>query len=82
MLAGVTAAPQSGNDAIGLRQTAVRVVALLLADSVSWAQAADPPAAGRVVAITDGDTLTVLDDADAQHKVRLGQSTRGADRSL
>lgn len=59
------------NDAIGLRQTAVRVVALLLAGSVSWAQAADPPAAGRVVAIADGDTLTVLDDANAQHKIRI-----------
>jgi len=26
---------------------------------------------GKVVAITDGDTLTVLDDAKVQHKIRL-----------
>jgi micrococcal nuclease len=27
--------------------------------------------AGRVIAIADGDTLTVLDDANSQHKIRL-----------
>lgn len=26
---------------------------------------------GRVVYVSDGDTLTVLDDQDQQHKVRL-----------
>ena len=26
---------------------------------------------GRVVSIADGDTITVLDSADEQHKIRL-----------
>jgi endonuclease YncB( thermonuclease family) len=26
---------------------------------------------GKVVAISDGDTLTILDDSKAQHKIRL-----------
>lgn len=26
---------------------------------------------GRVVGVTDGDTITVLDDSNVQHKVRL-----------
>jgi endonuclease YncB( thermonuclease family) len=26
---------------------------------------------GKVVALADGDTLTVLDDANVQHKIRL-----------
>src|SRR5262245_43396311 len=29
------------------------------------------PISGRVVAIADGDTLTVLDDEKTQHKIRL-----------
>jgi hypothetical protein len=31
---------------------------------------------GRVVAITDGDTLTVLDDAKVQHKIRLADQAK------
>ena len=28
--------------------------------------------AGRIVGVSDGDTLTLLDDAKSQHKIRLG----------
>lgn len=35
------------------------------------AQAAEWTVTGRVVAIADGDTLTMLDDAKRQHKIRL-----------
>lgn len=41
-------------------------IALLLLASPAWAQLL-----GKVVAISDGDTLTVLDDAKVQHKIRL-----------
>jgi endonuclease YncB( thermonuclease family) len=44
---------------------------LLLALTISSAQAAEWTVTGRVVAIADGDTLTVLDDAKRQHKIRL-----------
>lgn len=45
------------------------VVAILLA-AASAASAGDV-LHGRVVAITDGDTLTVLDKTKTQHKIRL-----------
>ncbi len=47
-------------------------VVLLLADSSSTL-AAKPhyELTGRVVAIADGDTLTILDDSKTQHKIRL-----------
>ena len=37
------------------------------------AQAAEWAVTGRVVAITNADTLTVLDDAKRQHKVRIAE---------
>lgn len=51
----------------------VRALSLttLLALSLSTAQAAEWTVTGRVVKIADGDTLTVLDDAKRQHKIRL-----------
>ena len=42
-------------------------IALLLLAAPAWAQVL----VGQVVAIADGDTLTVLDDAKVQHKIRL-----------
>lgn len=45
------------------------LVAVMLATLVSAACAA--PLAGRVVAIADGDTLTLLDATNTQHKIRL-----------
>lgn len=38
---------------------------------VSVAHARDLPLEGRVTAVHDGDTVTVLDDVRAQHRVRL-----------
>jgi endonuclease YncB( thermonuclease family) len=47
-------------------------VALLLAAATSaLAAKPGPPVDGRVVKITDGDTLTVLDGSNVQHKIRL-----------
>jgi micrococcal nuclease len=50
-----------------------RCIAVLLAIAASPAFAAKPhyELTGRVVAIADGDTLTVLDDSKTQHKIRL-----------
>ena len=46
----------------------LRIQALLLLLSFSiWAE----EIAGRVVRVTDGDTITVLDAAKTQHKIRL-----------
>ena len=42
-------------------------IALLLLAGPAWAQVL----LGKVVAIADGDTLTVLDDNKTQHKIRL-----------
>ncbi len=52
------------------RRLAVTVVLLAIATT---ALAAKPhyELTGRVVAIADGDTLTVLDDSKVQHKIRL-----------
>ncbi len=41
----------------------------LLATTCLWAQA--ETITGKVVGVTDGDTVTVLDDAKRQHKIRL-----------
>lgn len=45
------------------------VLAALLTLSCAWAYAAT--LTGEVVALADGDTLTVLDDAKTQYRVRL-----------
>lgn len=45
------------------------LVAVVLATLVTTACAA--PLAGRVVGIADGDTLTLLDATNTQHKIRL-----------
>lgn len=50
--------------------TAIRALCLLASLSFVAAQAADT-LSGRVVGISDGDTITVLDKANKQHKVRL-----------
>lgn len=50
--------------------TLVCVIAVLAI--VAGAHAA-PPFAGRVVGIADGDTLTVLDADNVQHKIRLAE---------
>lgn len=42
---------------------------VLLAMSCLWAHA--DTISGKVVGVTDGDTVTVLDDAKRQHKIRL-----------
>jgi endonuclease YncB( thermonuclease family) len=46
----------------------MRLLALLLLCSIP---AAAEPFSGRIVAIADGDTLTLLDSANVQHKIRL-----------
>jgi len=45
------------------------IPALVLASALLCAQAAT--ITGRVVAVADGDTVTVLDDSNTQHKIRL-----------
>jgi len=47
--------------------------AVLLLAAVTSSAAGKPhyTLAGKVVAITDGDTLTILDEAKTQHKIRL-----------
>lgn len=45
------------------------LLATLLAASPTWAQTL---IVGKVVALADGDTLTVLDADHVQHKIRLG----------
>lgn len=52
------------------------MAALLLAVTaatalLAWSPAQASELRGRVVAIADGDTVTVLDDGQAQHKIRL-----------
>jgi endonuclease YncB( thermonuclease family) len=46
-------------------------LALLAVVVLGSAQAAEWTLTGRVVAVADGDTLTVLDDTKRQHKIRL-----------
>jgi endonuclease YncB( thermonuclease family) len=45
------------------------LVALVLSGLSLWVQGAE--IAGRVVGVSDGDTITVLDSQRVQHKVRL-----------
>lgn len=49
----------------------MRPLALLALFSLATSLALASDLQGRVVAVQDGDTLTVLDDSLAQHKVRL-----------
>lgn len=51
--------------------TAIRAPLLLICLSFIAAQAVADTFSGRVVGISDGDTITVLDQAKKQHKVRL-----------
>jgi endonuclease YncB( thermonuclease family) len=46
-------------------------VVLLAAWGTAVAVAAAEPLTGKVVSVTDGDTVRVLDAANVQHKVRL-----------
>ena len=48
-----------------------RLLAAVLALALGTAQAAEWVVEGRVVGVSDGDTITVLDDAKTQHKVRF-----------
>lgn len=52
-------------------QLAIWMLAIVaaLASPATFAQDA---IRGRVVGIADGDTLTLLDDSDQQHKIRIG----------
>lgn len=45
----------------------IAALLLALATSCAWAETLT----GRVVAVQDGDTITVLDAASVQHKIRL-----------
>ena len=45
----------------------IAAVLLLLFTACAWAETLT----GRVVAVQDGDTITVLDAANVQHKIRL-----------
>jgi len=47
------------------------LAASILAFAVSTAHAAGWTVEGRVVGVQDGDTVTVLDQAKAQHRIRL-----------
>lgn len=52
-----------------MRQTRQFIASAVLALVAHWASAATIQ--GRVVAIADGDTVTVLDGSNQQHKIRL-----------
>jgi endonuclease YncB( thermonuclease family) len=47
------------------------IAAVILALALGIAQAAEWVLEGRVVGVSDGDTITVLDDAKSQHKIRF-----------
>jgi endonuclease YncB( thermonuclease family) len=49
----------------------VKIILLGAAILVSVMASADGSISGRVVSVADGDTLTVLDDTNQQHKIRL-----------
>jgi endonuclease YncB( thermonuclease family) len=49
----------------------VKIILLGVAILVSVMASADGSISGRVVGVADGDTLTVLDDTNQQHKIRL-----------
>jgi endonuclease YncB( thermonuclease family) len=55
---------------LGDRRTSRRPLYCLPALAAPWT------VEGRVVAISDGDTITVLDRSNVQHKIRLSGSTR------
>ena len=65
--------PLLGDRARGLPGTRARRALALVAVLVVAPAAlrAEPIAAGRVVAIADGDTLTLLDASSVQHRIRL-----------
>ena len=50
---------------------AIRLIAIGLACALGLQAAVAAELVGRVVAITDGDTLTILDAGRRQHKVRI-----------
>jgi len=48
------------------------IIVVLLAALLCLSAAAQPqPITGKVVGVSDGDTITVLDDQKRQHKIRL-----------
>ncbi len=49
---------------------AVRVIALCFLVSLSITAAADT-LTGKVVKVVDGDSITVLDNTNTQHRIRL-----------
>ena len=49
----------------------VKIILLGAAILLSVIASADGSIAGHVVGVADGDTLTVLDDTNQQHKIRL-----------
>ena len=49
----------------------LKIILLGVAILVSVMASADANISGRVVGVADGDTLTVLDDANQQYKIRL-----------
>lgn len=49
----------------------IAIAALLTAFGTAAAAIAAEPLTGKVVSVTDGDTVRVLDAANVQHKVRL-----------
>ena len=57
---------RSGNPTV-----CICLLAVALSLALEGAQAAEWFLEGRVVGVSDGDTITVLDDAKTQHKIRL-----------
>lgn len=53
------------------RPSIIVALALLLGGCTSTSTASDGILRGRVVALSDGDTITVLDAGNNQHKIRL-----------
>ena len=47
------------------------IVALTVCFAASTVAAAEPVVVGKIVAIADGDTLTLLDTSKVQHRIRL-----------
>ena len=54
-----------------LQRALVLVAILGFASPIAFARAHAETISGRVVGVADGDTLTVLDGDNVQHKVRL-----------
>jgi endonuclease YncB( thermonuclease family) len=54
-----------------LSDAVVRIIAAAFATLLSVGAFAQGTLAGRVVGITDGDTITVLDASKTQHKIRV-----------